>query len=81
MRRFGSAGWPPSGQCGMSAVPAGLRAGEDSALRHFHSLSSDAQADTVRRLSASGMGDHELARVTKLHVEFVRRVLSERASS
>jgi hypothetical protein len=49
----------------------------DHALRHFHALSADAQADAIRRLAASGMGDHTIAQATRLSVEFVRRLLVE----
>lgn len=48
-----------------------------SAIRHFHALDASAQADAIHRLAATGMGDHEIARLTGLHVAFVRKLIGE----
>jgi len=51
---------------------------QNNPLAHFRTLDAAQHADAIRRLAAAGMGDHELARVTGLHLAYVRQVLSER---
>jgi hypothetical protein len=53
----------------------------DSAMWHFRALDVTAQAEVIRRLAASGMGDYTIASATRLSVEFVRRILAEHASN
>jgi DNA invertase Pin-like site-specific DNA recombinase len=43
--------------------------------RHFTALSRDEQASAIRRLAASGQGEHTIVRATGLSVEQVRRIL------
>jgi hypothetical protein len=49
----------------------------DCGLVHFRSLDVAEQQQAVRRLASAGHGDAEIARVTGLHVEQVRRYLAE----
>jgi len=46
-------------------------------LMHFLLLPRDRQIEAIRRLHATGMGDHDIARVTRLSVVMVRRLLAE----
>jgi len=48
---------------------------EAAAMRHFHSLSREQQADAIRRLAATGMSEVGIARATRLSIERVRRVV------
>lgn len=50
-----------------------------AALRHFHALNFEEQANAIRRLATMGMSDHGIAAATRLSVEFVRRILAEHA--
>ena len=49
----------------------------EPARMHFHALSSQEQAQAIRRLAASGQGEHTIAHATGLSVEQIRRVLAE----
>jgi hypothetical protein len=55
----------------------GVLSTEALARLHFHSLDRDQQAQAIRRLAASGQGDHTIAHATGLSVEQIRRVLAE----
>lgn len=46
-------------------------------LHYFLLLPRDQQVQAIRRLHCAGMGDHDIARVTRLNVEQVRRLLAE----
>jgi hypothetical protein len=48
------------------------------ALAHFVLLDQAQQRRAIRQLKAGGAGDHEIARLTGLHVEQVRRALADR---
>jgi hypothetical protein len=48
---------------------------------HFTTLSPAEQAAAIRRLAASGQGEHTIAHATGLSVEMVRRVLAERRTA
>lgn len=45
-------------------------------IDQFQQLDQPGQAAAVRSLAANGYGDHEIARITRLHVEQVRRLLN-----
>jgi DNA invertase Pin-like site-specific DNA recombinase len=47
------------------------------ARMHFHALSRQEQAQAIRRLAASGQGEHTIALATGLSVEQIRRILAE----
>jgi hypothetical protein len=47
---------------------------------HFHTLTHDEQAAAIRRLAASGQGEHTIAHATGLSVEMIRRLLAEGAT-
>jgi hypothetical protein len=49
--------------------------------RNFHLLDSAAQAETIRRMAATGMNYQAITTVTGLSVEIVRRILSGCAAS
>jgi DNA invertase Pin-like site-specific DNA recombinase len=50
----------------------------DAAARmHFTVLSREEQASAIRRLAATGQGEHTIARATGLSVEQVRRILAD----
>jgi hypothetical protein len=44
---------------------------------HFHSLDAQAQTDAIRRMAATGQGDHTIANATGLSVEFIRQILAD----
>jgi len=44
---------------------------------HFHALDRVEQAQAIRRLAATGQGEHTIACATGLSVEQIRRVLAE----
>lgn len=44
-------------------------------LLHFMLLSSEQQADAIRRLSVQGMSDFTIAAATRLSIEMVRHIL------
>lgn len=46
------------------------------ARMHFHALDREEQAAAIRRLAASGQGDHTIAHATGLSVEAVRQLLT-----
>jgi ABC-type phosphate/phosphonate transport system ATPase subunit len=50
--------------------------GDDARLAAFRLLSRDEQANAIRRLAATGMSDHGIARATMLSVEQIRIVLA-----
>jgi hypothetical protein len=45
---------------------------------HFRALDREAQIATIRKLSAEGFGDYELASASGWAVEFVRLVIGAR---
>lgn len=47
---------------------------------HFHVLDQDQQAAAIRRLAATGQGEHTIAHATGLSVEQIRRVLAEQGT-
>jgi hypothetical protein len=49
------------------------------ALASFALLDHAQQLAAIRRLAAGGAGDHEIARLTGLHVEQIRKALAERS--
>jgi hypothetical protein len=48
---------------------------------HFYSLDREEQAAAIRRLAATGMGDHGIADASGLSVEMVRQILAEQAAA
>lgn len=50
---------------------------EAERMRHFHALGQRQQAEAIRRLAATGMTEHGIARATALSVEMIRRVMAE----
>jgi ABC-type phosphate/phosphonate transport system ATPase subunit len=51
------------------------------ARMHFSSLDREEQAAAIRRLAATGMGDHGIADASGLSVEMVRRVLADQVAA
>lgn len=49
---------------------------DESSRHHFARLPHSEQADAVRSLARDGHSDHQIARLSGLHVEQVRRVLA-----
>ena len=46
---------------------------------HFAVLDHAQQLEAIRKLAAGGAGDHEIARLTGMHVEQIRKALSDRS--
>lgn len=51
----------------------------DPSRRHWHELTREQQADTIRHMRAQGMSEDCIAMATELSTEFVKAVLGERA--
>jgi hypothetical protein len=47
-------------------------------MQNFESLDRQQQAQAIKNMAASGVGDHGIASATKLSVEAVRRVIGEK---
>jgi hypothetical protein len=47
-------------------------------MHHFLLLSHDEKCAAIRKLAASGVGDHEIAAATMLSVEQIRKIIGER---
>lgn len=50
----------------------------DPAREHFQRQPPQRQREVLTRLAAKGYGDEDLARMSGLSIEMVRRLLSER---
>jgi hypothetical protein len=50
-------------------------------MHNFAALTRDEQADAIRQLAASGLGDYALAHATGLAVEQVRVILGDRPTT
>lgn len=54
---------------------------ETARMTHFHALDRAQQADAIRRLAATGLTEHDIARATQLSTEMIRRVLGEQVAA
>lgn len=54
-----------------------LFSGDRARTAHFAALDREQQEQAVRRLAATGMGDHTIAAATQLSIEQIRRILGE----
>lgn len=67
------------GPLGLEAMA--LLAGGDAPAKAFQLMPRNAQAEAVKRMSAEGMGDHEIAACTGLAVTFIRQVIGTRGAA